>query len=64
MSIARCVSIAQTDEEYDYAPFSKRQTSKIYRKVIYYDHASFFKRQNEQDTPSENNTGICLLLAL
>ena len=58
------MSIAQTDEEYDYASLSKSQTSKIYRKVIYHDHASFFKRQNEQDTPSKNNTGICLLLAL
>ena len=34
MSIARSISTAQTDEEYDYASFSKRQTSKIYTKVI------------------------------
>ena len=51
MSFARAISIAQTDEEYDYASFSKRQTSEIYRKQIYYDYASFFKRQNDRDTP-------------
>ena len=37
---------------------------KAKRKLIMYDYASFFKRQNERDTPSENNTGICLLLVL
>ena len=30
---------------------------KAKRKLIMYDYASFFKRQNERDTPSENNTG-------
>ena len=31
---------------------------KAKRKLIRYDYASFFKRQNERDTPPENNTGI------
>ena len=34
MSIAGSISVAQTDEEYDYASFSKRQTSEIYTKLI------------------------------
>ena len=54
MSIARSISIAQTDEEYDYASFSKRQTSEIFTKLIKYDYASFFNRQNERDTPKKN----------
>ena len=39
---------------------------KAKRKLIMYDYASFFtsKRQNERGTPSENNTGICLLLVV
>ena len=36
---------------------------KAKRELIMYDYASFFKRHNERDTPSENNTGICLSIA-